>query len=80
MAPETFADIDSDPFPSYFSDWNPNTLPKAPITTLPKATKVTHNFCEELVDVFPGAKLVGGKKGRRFEMGRIAGWSADRGY
>jgi len=80
MAPETFADIDLDPFTSYLSDRDPNTPPKAPITTFPKATKVTYNFCEELVDVSPGTKFVSRKKRRGFEMGRIAGWAADRGY
>lgn len=80
IAPETSADIDSDPFASYFSDWDPNTPPKVLITTSPKATKVTYNFCEELVDVFPGAEFIRRKKGRGFEMGKIAGWAADRGY
>ena len=80
MAPETSADIDSDPFASYFSEWDPNSPPKVLITTSPKATKVTYNFCEELVDVFPGAEFIRRKKGRGFEMGRIAGWAADRGY
>jgi len=80
VAQETSADIDSDPFASYFSDWDPNTPPKLLITTSPKATKVTYNFCEELVDIFPGAEFIRRKKGRGFEMGRIAGWAADRGY
>lgn len=80
IAPETSADIDSDPFASYFSDWDPNTPPKVLITTSPKATKVTYSFCEELVDVFPGAEFIRRKKGRGFEMGRIAGWAADRGF
>ena len=80
MAPETSADIDSDPFASYFSEWDPNSPPKVLITTSPKATKVTYNFCEELVDIFPGAEFIRRKKGRGFEMGRIAGWAADRGY
>ena len=80
MAPETSADIDSDPFASYFSDWDPNAPPKVLITTSPKATKVTYNFCEELVDIFPGSEFIRRKKGRGFEMGRIAGWAADRGY
>ena len=80
MAPETSADIDADPFASYFSDWDPNAPPKVLITTSPKATKVTYNFCEELVDIFPGAEFIRRKKGRGFEMGRIAGWAADRGY
>ena len=80
MAQETSADIDSDPFASYFSDWDPTTPPKLLITTSHRATKVTYNFCEELVDIFPGAKFIRRKKGRGFEMGRIAGWAADRGY
>lgn len=80
MAPETSADIDSDPFASYFSDWDPNAPPKVLVTTSPKATKVTYNFCEELVDIFPGAEFIRRKKGRGFELGRIAGWAADRGY
>ena len=80
MAPETSADIDSDPFASYFSEWDQNSPPKVLITTSPKATKVTYNFCEELVDIFPGAEFIRRKKGRGFEMGRIAGWAADRGY
>jgi len=60
MAPETFADIESDPFASCFSDLDPNTLPKILplITTSPEATKLTYNFCEELVDVFSGAEFV----------------------
>jgi len=62
MAPETFAGIDLDPFASYLSDWDPNTPPKAPITTSPKATKVTYNFCEELVDVSPGPDLSGERR------------------
>ena len=36
IVPETFADIDLDPFPSYFSDWDPNAPPKVLITTSPK--------------------------------------------
>jgi ribosome production factor 1 len=80
ITPETPADINSDPFASYFSDWDPNIPPKVLITTSPKATKVTYNFCEELVEIFPGAEFIKRKKGRGFEMGRIAGWAADRGY
>jgi len=80
MAPETFAHIHSDPLASYFSDCDPNVPPKVLTTTSPKTTKVTYNFCEELVDVLPGAKSIRRKKGRGFEMGRIAGWAADRGY
>lgn len=80
VSPETSADIDSDPFAAYFSDWDPDVPPKVLITTSPKATKVTYNFCEELVDIFPGAEFIRRKKGRGFEMGRIAGWASDRGY
>ncbi|KAF9786471.1 Brix-domain-containing protein [Thelephora terrestris] len=80
MAPETSADIDSDQFASYFSDWDPDAPPKVLVTTSPKATKVTYNLCEELVDIFPGAEFIRRKKGRGFEIGRIAGWAADRGY
>lgn len=77
---ESAADIDSDPFASYFTDWDPSTPPKVLITTSPKATKVTYNFCEELVDIFPGSVFIRRQKGRGFEMGKIAGWAADRGY
>ena len=80
MSQETSADIDSDPFASYFADWDPNTPPKLLITTSSKVTKVTYSFCEELVDIFPGAEFIRRRKGRGFEMGRIAGWAADRGY
>ena len=80
MAPETFADTDSDPFAPYFSDWDPNIPPKVLITTSPKVMKMTHNFCEELVEIFPEAGFIRGEKGRGFEVGRIAGWVADRGH
>jgi len=46
--------------------------------TSPRAAKVTYNFCEELVDVFPGAGFIRRKKERGFGMDRIAGWAADR--
>jgi ribosome production factor 1 len=77
---ESAAEIDSDPFASYFTDWDPSIPPKVLITTSPKATKITYNFCEELVDVFPGSEFIQRKKGQGFEMGKIAGWAADRGY
>jgi ribosome production factor 1 len=77
---ESAADVDSDPFASYFTDWDPTLPPKVLITTSPKAKKMTYNFCEELVDIFPGSEFIRRKKGRGFEMGRIAGWAADRGY
>ena len=41
---------------------------------------MTYDFCEELVAVFPGAEFIRRKKGKGFEMGRIAGWAANRGY
>lgn len=78
---ETAADVASDPFASYFSGTSdPTVPPKVLVTTSQKATKVTYEFCEELVSVFPGAELIRRKKGKGFEMGRIAGWAADREY
>jgi len=72
MVPETFVDMDSVTFASYFSDWDPNSPPKVLITTSLKAMRVTRNFFEELVGVSPGAEFVR-RKERGFEMGRIAG-------
>lgn len=78
---ESAADIASDPFASYFSSTDdPSLPPKILITTSPKATKLTYDFCDELVGVFPGAEFIRRKKGKGFEMGRIAGWAAGRGY
>ena len=78
---ERAADIATDPFASYFNSIEDPTLPpKVLITTSPKASKATYEFCDELVGVFPGAEFRQRKKGKGFEMGRIAGWSADRGY
>ena len=77
IAPEIFADIGSDPFASYFPNWNSNTPPNVLIATSPKATEVRYNFCEEPVEVSPGGEFMR-KKGRGFEMGRIAGWTVDR--
>ena len=78
---ESSQDIAEDPFASYF---HPNEDPMAPqkmlITTSPRSTKATYQFCEELVSVFPGAELVRRKKGKGFEIGRIAAWAANRGY
>ncbi|KAF8202379.1 anticodon-binding protein [Pholiota molesta] len=75
------ADLDNDPFASYFtSTEDPSVPPKILITTGPKASKPTYEFCDELVGVFPGAEFIRRKKGKGFEMGRIAGWAADRGY
>ncbi|KAI0091751.1 Brix-domain-containing protein [Irpex rosettiformis] len=78
---ESAADISADPFASYFSgDVDPTIPPKVLVTTSQKATRVTYEFCEELVSVFPGAELIRRKKGKGFEMGRIAGWAAGREY
>jgi ribosome production factor 1 len=74
-------DLASDPFASYFNTVeNPTTPPKILITTSPQASKVTYDFCDELLGVFPGAEFRRRKKGKGFELGRIAGWAADRGY
>ena len=80
MAPETYADKDTDTLASYFSDWNPNIPTKVLITTSPKAMTVTYNFCEELAVIFPRAGFIRREKGQGFEMGGIAGWAADRGH
>ena len=77
---ETDADIANDPFASFFSDADPDVPPKILITTGPQAHKPTYEFCDELAGVFPGAEFIRRKKGKGFEMGRIAGWAADRGY
>lgn len=78
---ESAADIASDPFASYFSgETDPTIPPKVLVTTSQKATRVTYEFCEELVGIFPGAELIRRKKGQGFEMGRIAGWASGRGY
>ncbi|KAJ6561575.1 anticodon-binding protein [Mycena vulgaris] len=65
---ETAQDIASDPFASYFSSTDdPSIPPKILITTSPKATKATYDFCDELVGVFPGAEFIRRKKGKGFE-------------
>ncbi|KAG1808606.1 Brix-domain-containing protein [Suillus subaureus] len=74
-------DIASDPFADYFNfTLDPAIPPKVLITTSAKASKGTYEFCDELVGVFPGAEFIRRKKGKGFEMGRIAGWAAGRGY
>jgi ribosome production factor 1 len=75
-------DISTDPFASYFSPPEDGSLPapKVLITTSQKATKVSYEFCEEIVDVFPGAEFIRRKKGQGFEIGRIATWAGKRGY
>lgn len=79
---ESAQDLGNDPFAPYFSDINddPTIPPKILITTSFKASKATYDFCNELLGVFPGAEFKQRKKGKGFEMGRIAGWAADRGY
>jgi len=78
---ELVADLDNDPFASYFTSVDdPSLPPKILITTSPKASKRTYDFCDELVGVFPGGEFIRRKKGKGFELGRIAGWAADRGY
>jgi len=78
---ESAVDIASDPFAYYFSATNdPSGPPKILITTSPKAKKLTHDFCDELVGIFPGAEFFRRKKGKDFDLGKIAGWAAGRGY
>ncbi|KAH7890761.1 anticodon-binding protein [Phlebopus sp. FC_14] len=78
---ELNSDTASDPFSRYFNfSEDPNLPPKVLVTTSPKASKATYDFCDELVGVFPGAEYIRRKKGKGFEMGRIAGWAAGRGY
>lgn len=78
---ESAADIASDPFAGYFlSEAEPTIPPKVLITTSFQSSKATYKFCDELVGIFPGAEFIRRKKGKGFEMGRIAAWCADRGY
>jgi ribosome production factor 1 len=78
---EVAADIASDPFSSYFSSTDDPTIPpKVLITTSPKATRTTYEFCDELAGIFPGAEFHRRPKTRGFEMGKIAGWAAGRGF
>ncbi|KAG6332517.1 hypothetical protein ID866_6567 [Astraeus odoratus] len=78
---ELNTDLASDPFSQYFNFTDdPHAPPKVLITTSPKASRATYDFCDELVGVFPGAEYIRRKKGKGFEVGRIAGWAAGRGY
>ena len=82
---EVLFDIATDPFAPYFSSAIPSSTdapptPKVLITTSQRATRASYDFCDELVGIFPGAEFVRRKKGQGFEMGRIAGWAAGRGY
>ncbi|KAF8677426.1 Brix protein [Rhizoctonia solani] len=84
MDTENTENIANDEFAAHFdttaNDFDPEKAPKVLITTSQKATKASFQFCEELVSVFPGAEFVRRKRGHGFEMGRIAGWAANRGY
>ncbi|KAI6094324.1 anticodon-binding protein [Pisolithus sp. B1] len=78
---ELNADLASDPFAPHFNFTDdPHLPPKVLVTTSPKASRATYDFCDELVGVFPGAEYIRRKKGKGFEVGRIAGWAAGRGY
>ncbi|KAI5117998.1 hypothetical protein M0805_008098 [Coniferiporia weirii] len=80
---ESALDIASDPFASYFSSAfssDPSVPPKVLVTTSFKASKLTYEFCDELVSVIPGAEFIRRKKGKGFELGRVAAWAAGRGY
>ncbi|KAH8110833.1 Brix-domain-containing protein [Phellopilus nigrolimitatus] len=82
-ADESALDIACDPFASYFSsafNSDPEVPPKVLVTTSFKASKLTYEFCEELVSVIPGAEFIRRKKGKGFEMGRVAAWAAGRSY
>ncbi|KAL5513324.1 RPF1 [Sanghuangporus vaninii] len=80
---ESLLDISSDLFASYFSSafHNDSSIPpKVLITTSFKSSKPTYEFCDELVNVIPGAEFIRRKKGKGFEMGRVAVWAAARSY
>ena len=79
-ARESLADIASDPFADYFETDDPTRPPKVLITTKQGATRISYEFCEELVGIFPGAEFHRRPKGKGFEMGKIAGWAAGRGF
>lgn len=78
---ELAADLDSDPYASYFTATEDPTIPpKVLITTSHKASRLTYDFCDEIVGVFPGAEFIRRKKGKGFEIGWIAAWAGTRGY
>ncbi|EPQ56372.1 Brix-domain-containing protein [Gloeophyllum trabeum ATCC 11539] len=80
-ANEAAADIASDEFAAYFeSVLDPTIPPKVLVTTGFKATKATYDFCDEISTIFPGAEFIRRKKGKGFEMGKIAMWAGARGY
>lgn len=76
-------DINADNFASYFNTASINdspAMPKVLITTSVKATKATHSFCNELVNVIPGAEIIRRRAGKEQIAGNIASWAAKRGY
>lgn len=80
---ESLLDVSLDPFASYFEtalNADASSAPKVLITTSAKATKTTFEFCDELVNVIPGAEFIRRKKGKNFEMGNIAYWASKRNY
>ena len=70
MAPETSADIDSDPFAIYFSDWDPNTPPKVLITTSKKRQKRHTPFARNW---WSFSLVLNSSGGRRDEDSRLVG-------
>lgn len=58
----------------------PTAPPRILITTSPGPSKPTYHFCDDLKSIFPGGEFFKRPKGRGFELGRVARWSAKRGY
>jgi len=58
----------------------PTGPPRILITTSPGPSKPTYHFCDDLKSIFPGGEFFKRPKGRGFELGRVARWSAKRGY
>lgn len=82
---ENMNDIAHDPFAAYFHQpGDPMLPPKVLITTSPRFTTATREFCEELVGVFPGARYVQrSKRGSDHKcpsVGKLATWAGERGY
>ncbi|EJD47914.1 Brix-domain-containing protein [Auricularia subglabra TFB-10046 SS5] len=80
--PKTAADHDDDDDDDDDEAPPPRTPScKVLITTSPKVTKATYDFCDELVGVFPDSEFVRRlRKNRAFSIGNIAIWAARRGY
>ncbi|KZW00033.1 Brix-domain-containing protein [Exidia glandulosa HHB12029] len=72
--------------PDSDSDEDDDQQPRTPsckvlVTTSPKVTRATYDFCEELVAVFPDSEFVRRlRKSRAFSIGNIANWASKRGY